>query len=138
MLYPMFALVLWTFVIAFRLLFLRVKAIKAGRLTLSQFRFNTGDIPDNILQTSKNYSNLFEIPVLFYVAGAVALALRTDSLAMTIAAWLFVLARIIHSGIHLTSNNVLHRFRAYAFGNLCVMVIWGLLLVDHATHYPVG
>lgn len=135
MIYPMFAMVLLTFLIAFRLLFLRLKAIKTGQVKLSQFRLNTGDIPDEIIQTTRNYSNLFEIPVLFYAAGATAMAMGTESTMMTIIAWLFVLARVAHSWIHLTSNDVINRFRIYIVANFCVLTIWGLLLVDHATHY---
>lgn len=135
MIYPMFAMVLLTFLIAFRLLFLRIKALKTGRMRLSQFRLNTGDIPDEIVQTARNYSNLFEVPVLFYAAGTTAIAMGTESAAMTIIAWLFVLARAIHSLIHLTTNDVINRFRIYIVANLCVLAIWGLLLVDHATHY---
>ncbi|WP_244904480.1 MULTISPECIES: MAPEG family protein [Cellvibrio] len=135
MIYPLFAMVLLTFLVAFRLLFLRIKALKTGSLTLGQFRLNSGDIPDDITQTARNYSNLFEVPVLFYTAGAIAIAMRVDGSAIIIAAWLFVLARAAHSWIHLTSNNVINRFRAYVVGNLCVMALWGLLLVDHATHF---
>lgn len=135
MIYPMFAMVLLTFLVASRLLFLRVKALKAGTLTLSQFRLNSGDIPDNIIQTARNYSNLFEIPVLFYVAGVAAIAMRVDGSAIMVAAWLFVLARVLHSWVHLTTNNVINRFRIYVFGNFCVVAMWGLLLMDHASHY---
>lgn len=135
MIYPMFAMVLLTFFVAFRLLFLRLKAIKTGKMKLSQFRLNTGDIPDEITQTTRNYSNLFEIPILFYVAGAIAIAMGTESPMMTIIAWLFVLARGVHSWIHLTTNDVINRFRIYIVANFCVLAIWGLLLVDHATHY---
>lgn len=135
MIYPMFAMVLLTFLVAFRLLFLRLKAVKTGSVRLSQFRLYTGDMPDEISQTARNYSNLFEIPVLFYAAGATAIAMGTDSRAMIIAAWIFVLARLTHSLIHLTTNDVINRFRAYTVGNLCVLVIWGLLLIDHANHY---
>lgn len=135
MIYPMFAMVLLTFLVAFRLLFLRLKAIKTGSVKLSQFRLNTGEMPDDIAQTARNYSNLFEIPVLFYAAGATAIAMGTESMAMVIAAWLFVLARLTHSIIHLTINDVINRFRTYAFGNLCVLVIWGILLLDHAAHF---
>ncbi|UUA72981.1 MAPEG family protein [Cellvibrio sp. QJXJ] len=135
MIYPMFAMVLLTFLVAFRLLFLRLKAIKTGSVKLSQFRLNTGEMPDEIAQTARNYSNLFEIPVLFYAAGATAIAMGTESTAMMVAAWLFVFARTAHSIIHLTINDAINRFRTYAFGNLCVLAIWGILLIDHATHY---
>lgn len=133
MLYPMFAMVILTLAVAIHLFLQRVKAVKAGEMRLSQFRLNTGEIPDAMAQAARNYSNLFEMPVLFYTAGAVALALGIQTPAMVITAWIFVLARIIHTWIHLHGNNVIHRLRAYILGNICVLVLWGLLVVSYAS-----
>lgn len=131
MLYPLFAMVLVTFVVAIHLFRLRVKAVKSGQIRLSQFRLNSGDMPDNVAQAARNYTNLFEVPMLFYTAGAIAIALGIQVPAMVITAWIFVLARIAHSWIHLTSNNVIHRLRAYMLGNICVLVIWGILVASY-------
>lgn len=133
MLYPMFAMVILTCAVAIYLFRLRVRAVKAGQVRLSQFRLNTGEVPDVITQAARNYSNLFEVPVLFYTAGAIAMALGIQVPAMIITAWIFVLARIAHSWIHLTGNNVIHRLRAYMLGNICVLVIWGILVASYAT-----
>lgn len=133
MLYPMFAMVIVTCAVAIHLFRLRVKAVKAGEVRLSQFRLNSGEVPDAIAQAARNYTNLFEVPVLFYAAGAIAIALGIQPLAMIITAWIFVLARIAHSWIHLHGNNVIHRLRAYMLGNICVLVIWGILVASYAT-----
>ncbi|HSC67110.1 MAG TPA: MAPEG family protein [Cellvibrio sp.] len=133
MLYPMFAMVIVTFAVATYLFRLRVKAVKAGEVRLSQLRLNTGEIPDAINQAARNYTNLFEVPMLFYTAGAIAIALGIQVPSMVITAWVFVLARCAHSWIHLTSNNVIHRVRAYMLGNVCVLVIWGILVASYAT-----
>lgn len=133
MLYPMFAMVILTCAVAVRLFFLRLRAVKAGEMRLSQFRLNTGEIPDTVAQAARNYTNLFEVPVLFYAAGAIALALGIQTPAMVIIAWIFVFARIAHSWIHLHGNNVIHRLRAYMLGNICVLVLWGLLVASYAT-----
>ncbi|MGV8837309.1 MAPEG family protein [Cellvibrio sp.] len=133
MLYPLFAMVLVTFAVAIHLFRLRVKAVKSGEIRLSQFRLNSGDIPDEVAQAARNYTNLFEVPMLFYTAGAIAIALGIQVPAMIISAWIFVLARVVHSWIHLTGNNVIHRMRAYMLGNICVLVIWGILVASYAT-----
>lgn len=132
MLYPLFAMVIVTFVVAIHLLRLRVTAVKAGAVRLSQFRLNNSEVPDAMAQAARNYENLFEVPMLFYVAGALAIALGIQTPAMIITAWIFVLARIIHSWIHLTGNNVIHRMRAYMLGNICVLIMWGLLVTSYA------
>lgn len=132
MLYAMFAMVLLTFAVAFRLLFLRVKAIKSGKIKISQFRLNNGDCPIDITQAARNYSNLFEVPVLFYVAGTITIVEQLESTTMVFFAWSFVFTRLIHTWIHLTYNNVIHRLWAFMIGNFCILVMWGLLLLEHA------
>ena len=130
--YAMFAMLLLTFGVAFRLLFLRIKAVKAGRVSIGQFRLNTGEIPNDMAQAARNYSNLFETPVLFYIAGTIAIAMDVESLELLIFAWGFVVARLAHSWIHLTYNNVIHRLWAFMAGNFCVLVMWGLLLLKYS------
>ncbi len=120
MLYAMFAMVLLTFGVAFRLLFLRIKAIKSGQAKLSQFRLITGEMPVEMEKAARNYTNLFEAPVLFYVAGTIAIAMDVESTAMLVIAWTFVSLRLLHSWIHLTYNTVIHRLWAFMAGNFCI------------------
>jgi hypothetical protein len=134
MLYAMFAMILLTLVVSARLLSLRINAVKNGKVSLGQFRLNSGDIPNNIAQASRNYSNLFEVPVLFYAAGTLALALQLQSAAMIILSWTFVASRILHSWIHLTYNNVIHRMRAFLASYMCVVAIWVLIVWEYTVH----
>lgn len=132
MIYPLFALVLLTIIVGAKLLSLRIKAVKAGQIRLSQLRLNqSADIPDKVTQAARNYSNLFEVPVLFYTAGCLAIMLKYETIALIIVAWLFVLSRTLHSWIHLTGNNVIHRMYAFMAGNMCVIAIWVLLIIYH-------
>lgn len=136
MIYPMFAMVVLTFVVAIYMLSLRVSAVRSGRVKLSAFRLNNEEtMSPRMLQVARNYSNLFEMPVLFYAAGAVTLALNLNSIAISILAWLFVVSRIVHSLIHITSNNVIRRMQAFMAGNLCILLIWMLIVWDYTTHH---
>jgi hypothetical protein len=129
MLYPMFAMVILTVIVAFRMLVLRVKAVKSGQVKASQFRLNTGDVPSQLAQIANNYSNLFEMPVLFYAASILAIVMNHQTIVMISIAWLFVLSRVIHSWIHITSNHVLHRLKAFLFGVFCILIMWILLFI---------
>jgi len=136
MLYPMFAMILLTFVVAGYLLRLRIEAVKSGKVRLSSFRLNdTENIPPNMLQASRNYSNLFEMPLLFYAAGTLALALHSETTGIILLGWLFVLSRILHSWIHLTNNNVIRRMQAFMAGNVCVLLIWIILVWEYSAHH---
>ncbi len=42
-------------------------------------------------------------------------------------AWTFVGLRCLHSFIQITSNRVMHGFRVYVLGTLCVVGMWVVL-----------
>ena len=137
MLYPMFAMILLTFTVAGYLLKMRIAAVKSGKVKLSAFQLNTGeDMPVKMLQAARNYTNLFEMPVFFYAAGTITLALHLDSPSLILLGWLFVASRIAHSRIHLTSNNVIRRLQAFMAGNICVLLMWIILVWEYSVHSP--
>ena len=83
----------------------------------------------NDTRAADNFRNLFELPVLFYLALVVA-ALSAQVNAVTLSlAWAFVVSRIVHSVIQCGYNKVMHRFLAYLFGGLLLWALWGVLAV---------
>ena len=74
-----------------------------------------------------NFRNLFELPVLFYVALVVAALTQQVNVATIGLAWLFVLLRVAHSAIHCTYNKVMHRFYAYVAGGVALWLLWGAI-----------
>lgn len=81
----------------------------------------------NIVNVSDNFENLFEMPVLFYVAALViAVTGIIDQFYLGLA-WAFVFLRIIHSLIHCTTNKVRHRFMAYLLSSVALLILWGRL-----------
>jgi len=133
MIYPMFALVLLTYAVSFYMIKLRFAAVKGGHVSLSYFKLYQGDIPVELQQISRNYSNLFEMPTLFYAAGAAAIGLHIETTAMLILSWLFVVGRALHSWIHITSNRVIPRMRMFVFSTFCVLGLWILLVWNYST-----
>ena len=131
MIYAMFAMLVLTGAVATYLLRMRIAAVKSGEVRLSTFRLNSGDMPTKMLQASRNYSNLFEVPVFFFTICTLALALHIETNAMTILSWVFVASRVAHSWIHVTYNNVVHRLVAFLVGNLVVVILWILVLVEY-------
>ena len=125
MLYPMFFMVMLTFVTLLFTLRIRLASVRRGEVSLSYYSMFQGEeIPDLVIKTSRNVANLFEVPVLFYTAGVLYVTLEiSDSVPVTLA-WLFVIARVIHTGIHLSYNNVMHRLIVFGLGNLSVLGMW--------------
>lgn len=123
--YPMASLVFLTFFIMYLLLVLRVKAVRSRKVSPKYFKLNKGDdIPDNMLAVSQNYSNLLELPVLFYLVCIVAIILNQGVEYFIIHAWAFVLFRYIHSYIHVTYNHILHRLSAFAISGFILLSMW--------------
>lgn len=128
MIYPIFAMVLLTFSIATLMAFARINSVRTGKISIGYFRTMNGDSPEYLLKLGRHFSNLFEVPVLFYVAGTLSIAQNVEHELLPVFAWLFVLFRLIHAVIHITYNNVIHRMLAFISGSLCVLIIWGILV----------
>ena len=121
----MFFMGMLTFVILLFTLRIRLTGVCRGAVPLSYYSMFQGEeIPDFVIKTSRNVANLFEVPILVYTAGVLHVALEmSDSVPVTLAC-LFVIARVIHTGIHLSYNNVMHRLIVFGLGNLPVLGMW--------------
>ena len=123
---PMVTLALWTMLVLLLVPFKRFKAGSQGHVTFADFRYGESDrVPDDVRLPNRNFMNLLEVPVLFYVAGFMAfLTGRVDGLVMGLA-WAYVALRIGHSVVHLAYNNVAHRLTLFAASNVVVAaMLW--------------
>lgn len=94
----------------------KIRCIKAGTVNKERRALHEDAWPDSVLQINNNIRNQFEVPVLFYVVALVLWALEGVGLVALVVAWLFVLSRIVHAWIHLGSNYVPNRRRAFTVG----------------------
>jgi hypothetical protein len=76
-----------------------------------------------------NFRNLFELPVLFYLALVVAAQTGQVSITTLVLAWAFVVLRVAHSAIQCSYNKVIHRFYTYLTGGMVLWVLWGVLAI---------
>ncbi len=124
-LFPMFALVGLTFSVLLLIPFARFRAASAGKVNVGDFRLGeSARVPPEVQLPNRNYMNLLELPVLFYVAClSMYVTNKVDAAAVTIA-WLYMGLRAVHSLIHLSYNNVIHRLIAFATSNVVLSVLW--------------
>lgn len=124
---PVVALVFVTFAVWFYMYVLRIGHMRAKKIHPEQLKL-AGREADELLKEvdgpSDNLVNLFEMPVLFYVAAFAMVALRMDDSLSLGLAWGFVGFRALHSLIHCTYNRVMHRFLAYAISSLLLLGLW--------------
>lgn len=126
---PLFVQVALTFVLLFWMGRRRVGSIGKGETKAADIALGERNWPGYVQQVANSFHNQFEIPVLFYVLTALALFTRKADLLFVVMAWLFVLSRIVHAGIHVTSNNVGHRFAVFAVGVGILLVMWAIFAV---------
>jgi hypothetical protein len=135
MFYPMFALVLLTFAVLLTNFIWRMRALRSRQISVRYFRvFEGAQVPEHLQAGARHFINLFELPVLFYVACLTAMLLQQQqSVVLLTLAWAFVLFRAIHTLIHMTYNNVLHRMLAFMAGALTLLAMWIVLAVHYAS-----
>jgi hypothetical protein len=125
---PALAMAGLTFVVWLRMYFARIGEMKRERIhpqavaTSPQMAARLKDT-----RAADNFRNLFELPVLFYMALTVAALSGQVTGPVLVLAWLFVGFRILHSAIHCSYNKVIHRFYAYFAGGVVLWVLWGVL-----------
>jgi len=129
LLLPLLALVLLTFVVWVYMYVTRLSEIR--RKSIDPQALDTRAHGQALLTDSPepldNLKNLFELPILFYVAIMLALVLMIQDQALVQLAWGYVALRCLHSLVHCTYNRVMHRFTAYVASCLVLMLIWARL-----------
>jgi hypothetical protein len=81
--------------------------------------------PPGVSNPSDNLKNLFEIPVLFYALALYLFVTNQVDATYVVAAWIFVVFRVLHSAVHCTINIVMLRFWLYAVSTMAVWFIAG-------------
>ena len=128
---PVFVQVALTFGLLFWMGSLRIRALRERKLHVRDIALGEPNWPQQATQIQRAYENQFELPVLFYVLVALALATGRVTAVLVVLSSAFVIARLAHAFIHTTSNAVPLRFSAYCVGLalLVAMWLWFLLLV---------
>ena len=123
--YPMFAMFALTVFVVLRMLSLRYAAAKNEEINMKFFKSYRGyEEPEHLRVISRHLINLFEMPMLFYVVGILILQTGQTGVLTLSLAWAYVALRCIHSYIHLTSNKVMMRFRAFMASFLVLVALW--------------
>lgn len=126
--WPAVAMVVLTFVVWIRMYRSRVGEMKRERIHPQAVALSA-QMAERLKDTraADNFRNLFELPVLFYLALVVAVQ-TTQVGALTLAlAWAFVVLRVVHSAIHCSYNKVIHRFYVYFAGGVVLWALWAVL-----------
>ncbi len=121
---PLFVLVALTFALMFGMGLTRVGALKRGEVKMGDVALGQTNWPPRVQQISNSYASQFQLPVLFYLLTVLAIITRHADFLFVILAWLFVASRFLHAYIHITTNNVRHRFNVFLVGAVILLAMW--------------
>ena len=101
----------------------RVRAVRSGQVKRSEVDTKSA-YSESVQKFANNYVSQFELPVLFYVVLAFALATELIDYVLIGLAWAFVGARLVHSFVHTGSNRIATRFKIFVAGLVILVGMW--------------
>jgi hypothetical protein len=125
---PLFVQVLLTLIVAFMLARHRVRAAVRKEIP-ENVALREPNWPPHVRQVDNNYLNQFELPVLFYLLTVLAIITRHADLFFVLMAWVFVVLRIVHAYVHITSNVLKIRGPLFTAGLLVLTIMWVVFIV---------
>jgi hypothetical protein len=125
----LFVEVTLTFVLWFWMAFARRQVFVNRTVHPREIALGQQNWPEKVAQVSNSFRNQFELPVLFYVLTILSIITRHADVIFVVLAWIFVLSRIVHAYIHVTSNQVMQRGAIYGIGAIVLIVMWVIFMI---------
>jgi hypothetical protein len=124
-LYPIFALAAWTLLVLLLIPLVRVRSTLKREVVVDDFKLGeSAAVPAYVSVPNRNFMNLLELPMLFYVVCLLLYLTGAASSPAIALAWAYVALRVVHSAIHLSYNHVIHRLAAFALSNVALVLLW--------------
>jgi hypothetical protein len=130
---PLFVEVILTFALLFWAGALRSRDLRAGTLRPEDIKLREPNWPTKTTQVSNAYSNQTELPTLFYVLTILAYFSHHAGYLFVALAWVFVIFRILHAWVHVTSNNLNLRGAVFGLGYVVLVVMWVIFIIQELT-----
>jgi hypothetical protein len=121
---PVFVQIALTFGLLIWMVGARRNALVSRETKIKDIALGQANWPVRATQIGNCYRNQFELPVLFYVLIALALPLRRVDDIILLLSWVFVLTRLVHAGVFVTSNDMGRRSTAWIAGALVLLIMW--------------
>ena len=126
---PLFVHVLLTFVLLVWAGWGRIGAVRSGRVRREDVALREPNWPPHVLQVVYAYQNQLELPLLFYVLTILAWITKQADLLFVVMAWVFVLLRVFHAVVHVTSNNMAQRAALFISAAVVLAVMWAIFML---------
>jgi hypothetical protein len=124
LLYPVFAQVALTIILAVVTGSLRYQVVSSGAVKLRDIVLGQRAWPKSVQKWSNALNNQWETPTLFYAAIGFAMLVGAQSPILLPAAWVYVASRVVHVAIYTTSNYLPARFGTFIVGVIALVTFW--------------
>jgi hypothetical protein len=126
---PLFVQVVLTFVLGFWAAVVRIGAVRRGEARPRDIALREPNWPPRVLQVVYAFQNQLELPLLFYVLTILAWNTRHADLVFVLLAWVFVVLRLMHAYVHVTSNNLRWRASFFIASAIVLAVMWAIFIL---------
>jgi len=130
---PLFVEVILTLVLLFWMAALRTGDFSSGAVQPERIALREPNWPRRTTQVANAFANQFELPVLFYVLTILEYVTHLAGIVFVVLAWVFVIFRILHAYVHVTSNIVRLRGALYGVAALVLAIMWAIYIVQVLT-----
>ncbi len=121
---PLFVQVALTFALWLWMAYQRTTLIRSRQVHPRDIALREPNWPLHAHKVANAAHNQLEIPLLFYVLTILVIITRHADLFFVVMAWLFVIARLFHAYIHVTSNRISIRGPAFGVSLLISIIMW--------------
>ena len=125
LLFPVLALIGWTFVMWLWMYLTRVPAMQKANIDVDELS-RTGAplvLPPEVARVADNYNHLHEQPTIFYALALTATMLGAVDAIQAGLAWAYVGLRVVHSLIQAIRNPILIRFIVFLVTSVVLFVL---------------
>jgi hypothetical protein len=121
---PVFVQVALTFVLMFYTFGVRTVALRRRDVRIADIVLGQQNWPPHATQIGNAYNNQFQLPLLFFILVILAYLLKKADLLFVLMSWIFVISRILHAFVHVTTNRLQTRFMIFAVGAIVLLIMW--------------
>ncbi|WP_027672808.1 MAPEG family protein [Rheinheimera baltica] len=122
---PVFLQILLTSVVLVLMGRRRIRAAKNKEISVAAFKtMNLSGANEQVIATSRNFENQFQMPMLYLFSVLFTLQLGLADMGYVVMGAAFVLLRLVHTFVHIGSNNVRMRFNVFLLGCVVLWAIW--------------
>jgi len=124
---PVLTLIIWSLIIWCVMYARRIPAMQKAKIDPDTAKSPDGDwkskMPERAQFAAHNYNHLMEQPTIFYALMFYIFLTDGVSPLMLYCAWAYVILRVLHSLVQITSNKVMIRFSIFSLSTIIIIVM---------------